>query len=91
MPPGTSALHHIAYWAPDMDAQAEQLFKLGYQLEWTPVVNGQTPATDGAFRGFAYFTSSGGSRIELQRAGDRPAMQRWLAGGELELNYPGGT
>ena len=88
VPPGTMRLDHLGYWGVDMEAQAVQLEALGYGLEWTPVVNAHDLATDGPYRGFAYFKNAHGDRVEIQRAGDKPAMAKWLAGGEMEPNYP---
>ncbi|WP_176597989.1 VOC family protein [Sphingobium sp. 15-1] len=87
VPSGTMRFDHVCYWAFDMERQANQLGKLGFDLELTPQVSDGEPATDGPFRGFAYFRNAAGSRIELQRASDKPAMQRWMDGGELVLDY----
>ncbi len=88
VPPGTMRLDHLAYWGEDMEAQATQLETLGYHLELTPVVDGHDLATDGPYRGFANFKNAHGDRVEIQRAGDKPAVARWLAGGEMEPHYP---
>ena len=88
VPPGTMRLDHLGYWGVDMETQATQLEALGYGLELTPVVDGRDFATDGPYRGFAYFKNAHGDRVEIQRAGDKPAMARWLAGGKMEPNYP---
>jgi catechol 2,3-dioxygenase-like lactoylglutathione lyase family enzyme len=80
-PAGTSYVHHVCYWVDDLGAETAQLLENGFALEVT--MPGGNPV-----RGMAYLRSQAtGLRIELMRSEDKPAVQRRLAGGPLELNW----
>ena len=82
MPEGQQRLHHVAYWAEDLDDQTAALVKSGFEVEYT-----MPPFDDGKMRGFAYLLHPNGMRVELQVATDKPAMAKWLGGGELHLDW----
>ncbi|WP_033292430.1 VOC family protein [Amycolatopsis jejuensis] len=82
--------HHIGYFCPDLAGQIQRLQGLGYVVEFTPATGPDSPPTDGDFRGWAYLRHPDGSRIELQRAADKPGIERWLAGGPLRLDWSEG-
>jgi hypothetical protein len=84
---GSIELHHIGYWGIDLPTQVAQMSSMGYELEVTPGLTETLPATDGEYRGFAYLIAPGGMRIEIQRAADKPDIQRWLAGGPLQPTW----
>jgi catechol 2,3-dioxygenase-like lactoylglutathione lyase family enzyme len=75
VPPSGDRLDHVAYWAEDLDRQAQLLQQTGYRLEYT-----MPPFDDGHLRGFGYLVHAGGARIELQPATDKAAMEQWMAG-----------
>lgn len=81
VPPGTHQMHHIGYWAEDMNLQVAQLQSAGYEIEHTPVLTEKAPATDGDFRGFVYLLHPDGLRIELHSASFKEGIARWLGGG----------
>lgn len=67
---GGSPVHHLAYWADDMQDVVDAMVDRGLRLE----AHGPT---------FAYLRSGLGMRIELMDRSLAPAWDRWLAGGQL--------
>jgi catechol 2,3-dioxygenase-like lactoylglutathione lyase family enzyme len=77
---GEHRLHHVCYWVDDLGAASEYLADRGFALEIT------LPPGDVA-TGFAYHRNAEGMRVELMRSEDKPAVDRWLATGESELQW----
>jgi hypothetical protein len=83
LPDGVAhALDHVAYWVDDLTASAAKLNEHGFTLEYTHAHD-----KPGTLIGFAYLRSPAGVRIELMPTSDKPAISRWLAGGELKLDW----
>ncbi len=74
-PPGS--MHHVGFWAEDLEGAAEMLRTDGLTLETTF----DTPT--GELLGFGYFMGPSGLRIEIVDADRRPGFDAWLSGGEF--------
>ncbi len=72
-------LHHVGFWADDLEAASLELVARGMRLEAAGVRDGHTPAI------FAFHVSPHGLRVELVDSRMRPGFEGWLRGGELEL------
>lgn len=79
-PNGRQYVHHICYWVDDIEAESAHLIEHGFALE-------VTMAPGDKVRGFGYHLSPTGMRVELMRRQDKAAIGRWLATGELELDW----
>ncbi|MDO8209603.1 VOC family protein [Conexibacter sp. CPCC 206217] len=75
---GQARLHHIGYWADDMEAAARQLETAGYELEYANRIDGR----EEALIGWAYYRQPDGIRIEIHEGGDRAAFRRWVDEGQ---------
>lgn len=73
--------HHIAYYVDDLDAAARSLDEQGFTLDLAPYHDGE------GILGFAYFRNAGGLRIEIQNINDKPAMDAWLRGEPLQVDW----
>ncbi|MCX4870998.1 VOC family protein [Streptomyces sp. NBC_00257] len=80
-PAGGMRFHHIAYYVDDLNAAARSLEEQGFTLDLAPYHDGE-----GIF-GFAYFRNAGGLRIEIQNINDKPAMDAWLRGEPLQVDW----
>ncbi len=74
---GQARLHHIGYWADDMNASAQQLEAAGYELEYANRIEGRE-----GLIGWAYYHQPDGIRIEIHEGGDRAAFRRWVDEGQ---------
>ena len=66
-------LHHVAYWVPDLLAEAERLVAGGYEVEAT------LPGPD-LVNHFCYLRGPDGMRVEPKPEASRSALERWLHG-----------
>jgi catechol 2,3-dioxygenase-like lactoylglutathione lyase family enzyme len=78
--PKEHRLHHVAFWVRDLEGESERLEEGGMQLQLT-LEPGRPP------KGMAYHLAPTGIRVELMRAEDRAAVDRWRSGGPLELDW----
>jgi catechol 2,3-dioxygenase-like lactoylglutathione lyase family enzyme len=80
--PGVHKLDHFGYWGPDLDAQAAALAEAGYAIEYT------IPQLEpDRLRGFIYLRRPDGFRIEVHPEAERPHLERWLSGADLEIGW----
>lgn len=73
--------HHVAYYVDDLDDAATALRASGFEMEITPYHRG-----DGIL-GFAYLRHPGGLRVEIQGSADRAAMEAWMRGEPLVIDW----
>ncbi|MFE3202433.1 VOC family protein [Embleya sp. NPDC059237] len=78
---GGMRFHHIAHYVDDLDAAARGLEEQGFTLDLTPYHDGE------GILGFAYFRNAGGLRVEIQHIDDKPAMDAWLRGEPLRVDW----
>jgi catechol 2,3-dioxygenase-like lactoylglutathione lyase family enzyme len=74
---GPGRLHHLGFWAEDLQGESDRLASLGAPLVLT------RDTGDGGVFAFAYHRAPSGALIELVDATMRDAFERWFAGGEL--------
>lgn len=72
---GGNALHHVAFYVDDLEAEKQRMESLGMTFE----VGGMGP--DGRLSGFAYHLNPHGGRVELVDERLRDGMERWLSTG----------
>ncbi|EYT57139.1 VOC family protein [Microbacterium sp. UCD-TDU] len=74
------ALHHLAYWSDDLEADAASLEAAGYTRE------AHGTDEEGRIR-FVYLISPEGVRIELGATWSKPAWDDWVAGGGYAVQF----
>lgn len=79
VPDGVERFHHVCYYVDDLIAESAHLSRHGFARE----VSTSPPTAPPEF--MAYHLSPTGTRFELMRSQDKPAMQHWLSTGEMAL------
>jgi catechol 2,3-dioxygenase-like lactoylglutathione lyase family enzyme len=75
-----AALHHLAYWSDDLDADVTAYAAAGHRLE----ASGHDE--DGRVR-FVYLVSPSGVRIELGARYTEQSWNEWVGGGDYALQF----
>ncbi len=72
---GGNALHHLAFYVEDLQAESARLASLGMAFE----VGSRGP--DGLLSGFAYHRNPFGGRVEIVDARLKDGLERWISQG----------